>query len=270
MPPDEQVLLQIAEGLKYIHETPFLHRDIKPNNILISKAAGGAGSTCLVKLADFGLSRRVPSNDKSFSASGKKGTNTYMAPEYLKWSHESDEKPLRISVKIDIFSGGCTFFFYVTKGVHPFGEIEYKIIGNIVENNRVNFGEFQSYYYSSNGLITVLLIIIEKLEVRHFWLEDLLDGMLHPNPDERFSSEKVVDILKKANLPLQYDTRQLLGEGGFAMVFLGTYKGMPVAVKRSALMRDAEHSHRESDVLYALDHPNVMKLFHDENREPYR
>jgi serine/threonine protein kinase len=35
MPPETKVFLQLAEGLQYIHEKSLIHRDIKPQNVLI-------------------------------------------------------------------------------------------------------------------------------------------------------------------------------------------------------------------------------------------
>jgi|APLak6261670569_1056079.scaffolds.fasta_scaffold01304_2 serine/threonine protein kinase len=64
-------LWQIACGLKDIHSTNIIHRDIKPNNIRVD-------SRDVVKILDFGLSRTEGLEAKTMSVIG---TPTYMAPE---------------------------------------------------------------------------------------------------------------------------------------------------------------------------------------------
>ena len=139
MPSPTQVLLQIAQGLHYVHTEFLVHRDIKPANILIYE---GSGPYCVIKLADFDLSK--PTNEEgSHSQSGFKGTKFWIAPEYLQQAdthnpNSSEPRP-RGSIKGDIFSSGCTFFYYVMEGQHPFG-----IIGvgettmNMMKGNAIN------------------------------------------------------------------------------------------------------------------------------------
>ena len=133
LPPDEVVLYQIACGVAYIHSKKLVHRDIKPENILISLT-----DPVMMKVSDFGLSKFVNSRG-SFSVSGIKGSYDWMAPEFLAKANSSDEVEIaqRASVKSDIFSTGCVFFYFVTRGTHPFGEIFFIMI-NILQNKRVN------------------------------------------------------------------------------------------------------------------------------------
>lgn len=66
--------IQIADVLAFLHERGFIHRDVKPSNILISEADRS------VHLADFGLCFDQNAND-SLTQDGIPGTLDYMSPE---------------------------------------------------------------------------------------------------------------------------------------------------------------------------------------------
>ena len=126
MPTEWDALLQIARGLEYIHLKHFVHRDIKPENVLISLP--DEDGTTQMKIADFGLCKRT-SAEGNYSLSGIKGTANFLAPEILNLE-EKDLTTERGSSSSDVFSLGCTFFYFLSKGKHPFGE-SYAIASNI-------------------------------------------------------------------------------------------------------------------------------------------
>jgi len=85
---------KVLVGLVYLHEQGVIHRDIKPDNILITKDGE-------VKLADFGVSTKLNSlktdkNDDAMPA----GTPYYMAPEVIEFFGAKPES--------DVWSLGCT------------------------------------------------------------------------------------------------------------------------------------------------------------------
>ena len=133
MPPDENVLYQIACGVAYIHSKKLVHRDIKPENIWISLTDT---DPVMMKVSDFGLSKSVNSRG-SYSVSGIKGTHNWMAPELLELADSEEEITKRGSVQSDIFSTGCVFFYFATRGIHLFGK-GMRIAANILENKPVN------------------------------------------------------------------------------------------------------------------------------------
>ena len=116
------IMLQIAQGLKHIHDHGIIHRDIKPANVLVQSANGKE----VFKLADFGLAKIMTSKDSSITMSMSVfGTKDYMAPEVVKasWKRHNDEE-IRVKgyVKaVDIFSLS-SLFYWIRTGKVPFNE----------------------------------------------------------------------------------------------------------------------------------------------------
>ena len=103
---------QAAEALDFAHARGIVHRDIKPDNILIERHAGPGGrSLYVVKLTDFGLARMVEGGG-SITASGVTvGTPAYMSPEQC--------QGLPVDGRSDIYSLGIVLYEVVT-GYLPF------------------------------------------------------------------------------------------------------------------------------------------------------
>jgi serine/threonine-protein kinase/endoribonuclease IRE1 len=132
MPPEAEVLLQLAKGLEHIHKNGLVHRDIKPENVLIW--VNPNTNQVLMKWADFGFSKQV--NERgTFTMSGVKGTLHWLAPELL--ALLDDESPAetdiqkRGTVKSDVFAEGLVFGYFISEGIHPFGISSYQIPLNV-------------------------------------------------------------------------------------------------------------------------------------------
>ncbi len=139
MPPETEVLLQLAKGLEYIHQNGLVHRDIKPQNVLIR--LNSTTQQVAMKWADFGFSKQV--NERgSFSMSGVRGTYDYFAPEILKLlddeSSTDNEVKKRGTVQSDVFAEGLVFGYFLSGGVHPFGTLSHQIQINLRTNEPAN------------------------------------------------------------------------------------------------------------------------------------
>ncbi len=91
------IMKQMCEGLIALHRAGWVHRDIKPDNFLLS----GKGE---VKLIDFAMAQRTKGGlAKWFSPRSKiQGTRSYMSPEQIRGE--------ALDGRADLYSLGCTFF----------------------------------------------------------------------------------------------------------------------------------------------------------------
>ena len=100
-----KILNDSAKGLSYLHKLNIAHRDIKPMNILID-------SKGIAKIADMASGKRLSKDASSF------GTQAHGSAG---WQPREVLLNQRRTKTVDIFSLGCTFYYALTKGQHPFG-----------------------------------------------------------------------------------------------------------------------------------------------------
>ncbi len=95
----------VAEGLQYAHERGVLHRDIKPSNLMMHNNE-------ILKIADFGIARKMRNQMHKLTQSLRLGTPPYMSPEQLMgeyMDHRSDIYSFGI-VMYECFNGTPPFF----------------------------------------------------------------------------------------------------------------------------------------------------------------
>ena len=122
LPLDQALAIatQIAEGLAAAHRQGVIHRDLKPGNVMLTKAGAGSTGSPQAKLLDFGLAKlraagaplaasvtmSVPTQEPATSAGTILGTVPYMAPEQLE-GKDADARS-------DIFSFGAVLYEMLT------------------------------------------------------------------------------------------------------------------------------------------------------------
>ena len=96
---------QIALGLEHAHRKGLIHRDVNPNNVLVTHEG-------IAKLADLGLAIDLAEAERVTREGATVGTFDYVAPEQARHSHAAD-------IRSDIYSLGCTLYHMVA-GQVPF------------------------------------------------------------------------------------------------------------------------------------------------------
>ncbi|KAL8579389.1 hypothetical protein ACOMHN_026754 [Nucella lapillus] len=162
MPDMKTILYQAMNGIAHLHSLEIVHRDVKPQNVLISMP--DARRQVRAMISDFGLCKKLAAGRLSFSRrSGAAGTEGWIAPEML-------EEDSRTTCAVDIFSAGCVIYYAVTKGKHPFGD-------SLKRQANIMMGDF--YLETLRGDENVVC-------------RDLVESMIQFTPDTRPCAAKVL------------------------------------------------------------------------------
>ncbi|HJZ91936.1 MAG TPA: serine/threonine-protein kinase [Gemmataceae bacterium] len=103
-----RVIAQVCQGLHKAHKQKLIHRDVKPDNVLLTPDG-------VAKLTDLGLVKEVD-NEMNLTKTGRGlGTPNFMAPEQFRNAKNAD-------IRCDIYSLGATLYTMLT-GEAPFGKV---------------------------------------------------------------------------------------------------------------------------------------------------
>ncbi|XP_064608927.1 serine/threonine-protein kinase DCLK1-like [Liolophura sinensis] len=152
------MIYNLASALRYLHSLNIVHRDVKPENLLVCEHIDGSKS---LKLGDFGLA--TVANQVLFTVCG---TPTYVAPEIL--------EETGYGLKIDVWAAGIITYILLC-GFPPFvsqSDGHEELFDHIMKGNF----EFTSPFWDdvSNSA------------------KDLIASMLEVDPEQRFSASEVL------------------------------------------------------------------------------
>lgn len=102
-------VLQVCEAMAEAHAQGIVHRDLKPENLFLCRMPDG---TEILKVIDFGISKRLEPKSRSYTRSQSFGSPDYMAPEQM-------SAPDRVDARADLWSIGIVLFELLTNRV-PF------------------------------------------------------------------------------------------------------------------------------------------------------
>ena len=174
------IAIQVAQGIAAAHEQHIIHRDIKPQNMIISKDGK-------VKVADFGIARAVSS--QTVNSSAAVGSVHYISPEQARGGY-CDERS-------DTYSFGITLYEMVTGRVPFEGDNTVAVALAHLEDPVVPPGDYNPQVYPG--------------------LEDIILKCTKKKPDRRYGSmEEVIHDLRRVLMDPECDIYQNeeIEEGG--------------------------------------------------------
>ncbi|KAI2640724.1 checkpoint kinase 2-like protein [Hypomontagnella submonticulosa] len=156
-----KLFIQLFQGIKYLHDRNIVHRDVKPENILL------VDKELHVKLADFGLAKII--GEESFTTT-LCGTPSYVAPEIL-----AEGRHRKYTKAVDIWSLGVVLYICLC-GFPPFSDELTSRDFPYTLSQQIKSGRFDypSPYWDSVGDPAL----------------DLIDHMLVVEPGKRFTVDQ--------------------------------------------------------------------------------
>ncbi|XP_061571597.1 cyclin-dependent kinase 15-like [Cololabis saira] len=188
-------MFQLLRGLTYIHSRRILHRDLKPQNLLISYLGE-------LKLADFGLARSKSVPSQSFSS--EVVTLWYRPPDVLLGSTD-------YSTALDIWGTGC-IFVEMLQGAPAFpgvsDELEqlhkiWAVLGVPSEDTWPGVSQLPSYRPERfrHSEPKQFRTVWKRLETLPYRTEDLVQQMLQLVPGSRVSAQQALEHQYFRSLP---------------------------------------------------------------------
>lgn len=243
------ILNRLAAALNTAHVRGIVHRDIKPQNILLDEDG-------TVFLADFGLAAPVDKIENGFVPSAYGGSPFYMAPE--QWQGDT------VGPHTDIYQLGVTLFEMLV-GERPFPETDMQLLLD----------------RHVNGRVPLVKDYNDRLPSK---IQPILEKAMAKNPLDRHKTclelaEEVANLLRPKQIKNRYEIKEELQHGRLAAVYLARdlFEERDVALKvvKHALIPyqayQQQFQNQRQQLMSLPEHTAVVPIYDvdQHNGQPY-
>jgi serine/threonine-protein kinase ULK/ATG1 len=161
----KKLMREVKNGLMYLHQRGYIHRDLKPDNILLHRD----DDVVQVKIADFGFARQIDTDMMATCC----GSPVYMAPEVIRGECYDSS--------IDLWSYG-TILYELLYGYHPIKaknvkDLQFKLTNEVIK--------YPSNKYSENVIDLLKRLLVKESDKRiswdefdeHEWFEEIMPSI---------------------------------------------------------------------------------------------
>ncbi len=223
------LFIQICEGMQEAHSKGVIHRDIKPNNIMITNPAAGLD---FAKLFDFGIAKVLPDQQIDYTSDLTQSSDLFGSPAYMS---PEQCRGLVLDQRSDIYSFGCVMYKTLT-GSHPFeGKNFIDTVVKIITTEPQALKDANSRIHLPANLEKVVLRCIapdrehryKTASMLRFDLERVRDG----KPVSEFESEKTAKKPKRTKPQASATPALIIGSALIALagglIFLAPNRNAP-------------------------------------------
>jgi serine/threonine-protein kinase len=191
MTPVRAVLLtkQLLGGLHHAHSHGIVHRDVKPDNVMIAPLPGVGD---VVKILDFGFAHITDSHNSQSNANLVPGTPSYMAPEAA--------EGVKTDARSDLYSAGIILYELCT-GLRPFvGDNPFAILTKHLHEQAVPAGLMAPERGISGELEGVIAHALEKMREQRYQTALAFQQALDGTPEGRAAARLTRKARRRAAL----------------------------------------------------------------------
>lgn len=210
------IMGHVLSALAYLEGEGVCHRDVKPDNILLSTLTNDKLWATSARLSDFGLAAFVESN---VELSDVVGTPHYVAPEVL--SRDENDEFIGYGPPVDVWAAGVMMYWMLTGGLHPFDGEDLPAIFKAIRIGKFDLEDGDIWKTISKEA------------------KSLLRGLLHPSPWIRLSASGATThawLLKSQGVVIQasyadrYKDRSIRRSDGHGMSARNRWRSAAFAV----------------------------------------
>ena len=247
-----RIMFCILSALAYMCEKKIMHRDLKPDNMILRKKE--SLSTCTLKLVDFGLATQYDIDEYLYKRCGTPG---FVAPEVI---NAPSNQNIHYDPKCDVFSAGVIFYILLTEK-SPFDGRSFKEI--LQKNKKCNI-DFEVKALSQNSPAV-----------------DLLRKMLTKDPVKRLSARQALKhpffSLYNTTQPARKQEDKILHQNGLKfqeirqrqkqMILENQAEGSSLIVRKQMINGETDSVSDSSAMINSLrSMSNPKKFNHSEKR----